>query len=384
MSIRNGLLLGEDFIFRKENIVFTQKILEIGSCCDNSCKEEFDATGCYVIPGLVDTHMHSAVGEAFIEAERDTARNICAFEAACGTTSLIPTLGGASCEKTIRMICYLVAEAKKINRDDRAKCAAIRGIHLEGPFFSKKYCGSFLPEDFREVSKAEMESYMEVGKGMLRIVSLAPELPGALLLTRLLRQNKITVSAGHSGASFKEMQQAVQAGVLRTTHTFNAMAPLHHRSPGILGAALMQDEVYCELICDLFHVHPEIIRMVYRLKGPDRIIAISDSEIGTGLRDGKYITNGRRITVKNGETYAEDGSIYGSSVTLLQCVRNLVKIGIPLSEAVKMASFNPAVSSGIADETGSLSCGKTADILVLDPDLRLKAVFLRGNLISRI
>ena len=167
---------------------------------------------------------------------------------------------------------------------------------------------------------------------MLRIVSLAPELPGALLLTRLLRQNKITVSAGHSGASFKEMQQAVQAGVLRTTHTFNAMAPLHHRSPGILGAALMQDEVYCELICDLFHVHPEIIRMVYRLKGPDRIIAISDSEIGTGLRDGKYITNGRRITVKNGETYAEDGSIYGSSVTLLQCVRNLVKIGIPLSD----------------------------------------------------
>lgn len=374
MIIKNALLLNDHFVFEPAEIAFEQEILAIGK--NLSGGQTIDAKGGYVLPGFVDIHMHAAVGRAFMEGDPEAIRQICLFEASRGTTTLVPAIEGAPSEIMERQIRLVASEAEKPAEDQ----ARIMGIYLEGPFFSKTYRGGFPEACLRNPDPEEMERLCSAGNGLVKVVSMAPELEGALPMIHSLTKRGITVSLGHTAATCEEAKKGFEAGAACVTHMFNAMSPMHHREPGMAGAAMATPGISCELIGDLFHVHPEVIRILYKLKGKDEIILISDAERGTGMPDGEYIDNGVRVIVQDGKTYTEDHVIYGSTITLLDAVKNLHSLGLPLNEVVKMASFNPAVAAGIASYTGSLTCGKYADILILDQNLDLQTVILGGNI----
>lgn len=376
MRIKNGLLLNEHFEFEPAEIVFEEKILAVGK--ELSGDPVIDAKGGYVLPGFVDIHMHAAVGRAFMEDDAEAVRQICSFEASRGTTTLVPAVEGASQEIMERQIQLVAKEAERSVKDQ----ARILGIYLEGPFFSKTYRGGFPEACLRNPDQQEMQRLCEAGNGWVRMVSMAPELEGALPMIEALTGQGIAVSLGHTAATCEEAKMGFAAGASCVTHMFNAMSPMKHREPGMAGAAMITSGVSCELIADLFHVHPDVIRILYRLKGKDEIILISDAERGTGMPDGEYTDNGVHVIVKDGKTYTEDHVIYGSTITLLDAVRNLYSLGIPLNEAVKMASINPAAAAGAASQVGSLTCGKYADILILNQKLELETVIVGGNVLK--
>ncbi len=375
MWIKNGLLLNDSFSFEYADIKLEgSNIAKIGKWAE----EEFiDATGCYVVPGFVDTHMHAAMGKLFIDYEEDTADVICEFEAKNGTTSLIPAISAAPTEKMVGCISYL----RRFTNKGYPGRAMIRGIHLEGPFFAEKYKGAHLPKNIRYPSVDEYKELHQAAGEDFKIITMAPELPGADDVIPLAVADGVCVSAGHTDATAEQMKHAFSLGVSQGTHTFNAMRGIGHREPGTAGALLVEENAVCELISDFVHVCPDIIKMVYRLKGRDKISLITDSEVGTGLPDGVYEVNGRTLTVKEGVTRTEDGTIAGGSTCLITCVRNMVSLGVPLEEACQMATKNPATAAGIYDMCGSLTVGKHADILVLDKELNLKHVILRGELL---
>ncbi len=372
MQIKNGLILKDDFKFSKSNISFTDKITGFDKECDNA--HFFDADGCYVIPGLIDTHMHAAVGETFIDFSSETAEKICAFAAKNGTTTLIPTLSAAREEKMTSAIEYIVDASKKV----MPKCAKISGIHLEGPFFAQKYKGAHLPENIRIPTSEEFDRLYKASNGLVKIITMAPELENGIEVVKHILGKGVSVSVGHSDADFETACLAFDAGACRTTHTFNAMSPLNHRKPGVVGAAMSRSDVSCELICDFFHVHPDVVKLLYTIKGSDRITVITDSEVGTGMPDGKYEVNGRFLTVKDKKTYTEDGTIAGGTSVMLDGVKNLVSIGVPLEDAVKCASINAAKAARLENTVGSLTVGKSADIVVLDKNLEVVKVFVDG------
>lgn len=372
MIIKNGRLLTEDFSFTTADISFSDTITAIGK--DLAGETAFDATDCYVVPGFVDTHMHGALGKSFLETDEEGSRAVCDFEAKNGTTSLVPAISAAVEEKMQAAVRNIVATAKKAPTG-----AKLMGIHLEGPFFALKYKGAHLPENIRTPDAQEFDRLYEVADGMVKIITMAPETENGLATVRHIANRGVTVSVGHSNATYDEALAAFDAGATQTTHTFNAMSPLNHRNPGVVGAAMLRSDITCELICDFFHVHPDAVKLLLSIKGSDKITMITDSEVGTGLPDGEYLVNGRTLTVREQKTYTEDGTIAGGTSVLLDGVKNLVSAGIPLCDAVKMAAKNGAVAAGIYDRVGSLSVGKDADILVLDRELNLKAVFVNGK-----
>ena len=374
MVIKNGLVLNSNFVFEKTEIEFDEKILSIGVA--GSCCEVFDAENCYVVPGLVDTHMHAAVGETFIDFNHDTARKICSFEAERGTTSLVPAISAAPEEKMKAATRYIVEKSKE------ALDAKLLGVHLEGPFFAQKYKGAHLPENIRIPSTEEASRLVAAGEGMVKIITMAPELENGFETVEWLAGQGVTVSVGHSDASYDQALEAFSRGATQTTHTFNAMSSLNHRAPGIPGAAMLSENVQCELICDFFHIHKDIVKLMFKIKGADKITMITDSEVGTGMPDGKFEVNGRTLTVSDGKTFTEDGTIAGGTSVLLDGVKNLVSIGIPLEQALKTASINGAKAAHIDSCVGSLEQGKDADILVLDRNLDIKAVFVNGQKIK--
>lgn len=375
MIIKNGRVLNDSFKFVDTDIFISNGLIENLASVDATDTDDcIDAGGCFVVPGFIDTHMHSAVGKAFIDFDGDTYEKITSFEAASGTTSLVPAISAAPKEKLLKCIAYM----KDCTAREADGCAKIYGMHLEGPFFSEKYKGAHLPENIRSTDPDEFDEYVNAADGCLKIITLAPELPNADAVIKHAVNAGVCVSVGHTNATYEQVRHAVDIGASQGTHLFNAMSPLNHRSPGAVGGILMSD-AKPELICDFFHVHRDVVKMVYGIKGADKINMITDSEVGTGFADGEYDVNGRKIIIKNRETYTEDGTIAGGSTCLIDGVRNLVSIGIPLEDACKMASKNPAETVKIYDKVGSISAGKLADLVILDEKLNIKNVILRGK-----
>lgn len=371
MIIKNGMLLNDNFKFEIKDISFDSKITAIGNGLDGN--ELYDASDYYVIPGLIDTHMHGALSETFLDFNDSTAKKISAFEAKNGTTSLVPAISAATQAQMLAAVKNIVSAAKN------SSGAKLMGIHLEGPFFAIKYKGAHLPKNIRTPDEKEFDRLYDAGEGMIKIITIAPELENGINVVRHAAEKGVTVSVGHSNATYDESMSAFDAGATQTTHMFNAMSPLNHRNPGIVGAGMINNYVCCELICDFFHVHPDVVKLLISIKGADKVTMITDSEVGTGLPDGDYTVNGRILSVKEQKTYTEDGTIAGGTSVLLDGVKNLVSIGIPLEDAVKMASKNGAVAAKIYDRVGSLTVGKDADILILDKKLNLKQVFINGK-----
>lgn len=377
MIIKNGKLLNDKFEFENADLeIGGEKIAKIAE--NLSGDDVIDVEGMYVVPGFIDSHTHGAMGFEYWEDLDDSYATMSEFEGKNGTTAIFATISAAVNEKMIKSI-----GVYKRNKNN-APGAKFIGIHLEGPFFNVAKKGAHLPENIRDTSVEEFKTFIEAGGEDIKIITLAPELPNAEETIKYIVSCGTTVTMGHTNATYDEAQKGVEWGVTRSTHTFNAMSPLNHREPGVVGSALTNDKVDCELICDFFHVHPAMCKMVYDIKGVDKVIMITDSVIGAGLPDGKFKENTNNpVIVKDKKTYLLDGTIAGGSSCLIDGIKNMVSVGVPLEDAVKMATINPAKSVKMDDKVGSLKEGKFADIVILDKALNIKYVFVNGKMIHK-
>ncbi len=373
MIIKNGMILNDEFKFINADVELCGDEIKSIRTIDG---EGIDATDCYVVPGFIDTHFHGAMNTEFLNPLPNAFDMVSTLMAKNGTTSIVPALSANPKEKMLGGIDYLLGFMGK----EKDNNATILGVHLEGPFFSLNNKGAHLPENIRKPDVSEFMEYVERGKGKIKIITMAPEEDGADDVIRAAVKNNVTVSIGHTVATMDEVFHAVEVGATQGTHTFNAMKGLNHREPGTVGGILFSD-AKAELICDFFHVHPKMIKMVYDLKGAEKINLVTDSVFANGMEDGEVIRGNRKYIIKDNHVFTEDGTISGSTICLIDAVRNLVSIGITLEEACMMASKNPAESVGEYGHYGSITAGKSADLVILDKNLEIKHVILRGKLI---
>ena len=343
--------------------------------------QTLDATGCYVIPGLVDVHFHGCVGEDFSDATPDGLQAMADYELSQGVTYICPA-GMTLPEEQLRRIC----ENAAAHRAKATSGAYLAGLNLEGPFLCAAKKGAQNGAYLHDPDLAMLRRLQKAANGLVRLVTVAAERPGAMEFIRGAVADGITVSVGHTTADYDTALAAFQAGARQATHLFNAMPPFTHRAPGVIGAAFDTPDVRAELICDGIHIHPSVVRATFALFGAERVILISDSLRATGMPDGKYPFGGQEIVVcGNRATMADDPNTLAGSVTsLMGCLRQAVSFGIPLADAVRAASYNPACAIGIDDYAGSLDAGKEATAVLLDQqDLTIRAIVFRGDLLAQ-
>lgn len=363
--ITGGTVFQEDRTFAIRDLYINQGRFVPGpeQITDNTV---INAAGMLVLPGLIDIHSHGAAGYDFSDGDPDGLREILAYEYAHGVTSYCPTTMTLSREKLLSVLRNMK------NWKYEEGLSRIVGIHLEGPFLDPVRKGAhreenILPPDpdfFRECSKA--------CGNLIRLVTMAPNREGALEFIEEISKETV-ISLGHSSADYETAKAAFRAGACHVTHLFNAMNPFEHRAPGMIGAAAETEGCMAELICDGIHVHESAVRAAFKLF-PDRIVLISDSMRAAGMNDGTYELGGQQVTVTGARVALCDGTVAGSVTNLYDCMRNAVLYGIPMEEAIAAATVNPARSIGIFHETGSISPGKRADILLTDEHLNLLRV----------
>ena len=376
MRITGGQVFDLEQGFVSRDVCFDGEKLEQSSADGKT----YDASGCYVIPGLTDLHFHGCVGEDFSDATPDGLQKMADYELSRGVTQICPagmTLG----EDQLTRICQNAAAHRAKNPGG----AELVGLHLEGPFLCKAKKGAQNEAFLHDPDPAMLHRLQQAAQGMVKLVTLAAEQPGALEFIRSAQEDGITVSLGHTTADYDTACAAYEAGARQATHLFNAMPPFTHRAPGVVGAAFDHPQVKVELISDGVHIHPSVVRAVFQLFGAGRVILISDSLRATGMPDGRYPFGGQEIEVHgNRATMADDPNTLAGSVSdLMACMRSAVSFGIPLQDAVRAAAVNPAQVLGVFDRLGSLDVGKTANLAILDRDLNLKDVFFRGQLVDR-
>ena len=338
-----------------------------------------DVSSCYVIPGLVDVHFHGCVGEDFSDATPEGLQAMADYELSEGVTHICPA-GMTLLEDQLTLICRNAAA----HRSKNASGAELVGLHLEGPFLSYAKKGA-QNGDFLHAPDIDMLRRLQnAAEGCVKLVTVAPEEPNGIEFIRAATGDDIHVSVGHTTAGYDIAREAFAAGADHATHLFNGMPPLHHRDPGVIGASFDNPKVMVELICDGIHIHESAVRSTFKMYGAHRVILISDSLRATGMPDGIYPFGGQEIEVHgNRATIAgHPETLAGSVTSLMGCLRQAVAFGIPLADAVRAASYNPAKSIGIEDRVGTLEEGKEASIVVLNHDLSLKYVLLRGKIVN--
>lgn len=372
MILKNGWVVDEAFSLRRCDVQIENGLITAVS--ENLTGDTaIDMTGRYILPGFIDSHMHGAMGHKISDIHPLPDFNkITRYEASQGVTSIAISTVCCEYEHLLRQIDLAVAAAKKT---EGAKIAA---IHAEGPFINPAKKGAMDEKSILAPDCEKLEQLLQHGQGLLRLMTLAPEMDGALDVIKKAVENGLTVSMGHTNASYDEAIAAIEAGATQSTHTFNAMRALSHREPGVLGAALTDARVTCEMICDHTHLHPAILKLIYQIKGADKINIISDSEHGAGLTASEVIVDGEKRYIRDGVMRLEDGTIAGSASSMLFGIQNLLKDGFPLTDVSKMASINPARTLKIDHLTGSIAVGKAADLVVLDENYNVLATYVDG------
>ncbi|MCG0274939.1 MAG: N-acetylglucosamine-6-phosphate deacetylase [Thermosediminibacteraceae bacterium] len=359
------------------------KIEEIkkGKIPEGNYDRVVDAQGNYLSPGFIDIHNHGSYGKDFMEATSDALETIAKFHLKNGVTGFLATVLTSPIEEMKKAI-KAAADYMGVQRVDKGM-AALLGIYVEGPYFSLEKKGAQPAEYIKRPDINELKELLAASGNGVKVVSLAPEVEGAEKAISFLREKGITVAMGHTNATYDEAKRGIDLGITLATHTFNGMRGFDHREPGASGAALTDDRVYCEVICDGIHLHPAVVDLIIRAKGRDKIVLVSDAMMAAGLPDGEYTLGGQKVFVRNGEARLKDGTLAGSTLTLDRAVRYLVKtLGVPVQDAVRMASLNPARLIGLSRKKGSIEVGKDADLVIFDGDLRIKSVVIGGKVFS--
>jgi N-acetylglucosamine-6-phosphate deacetylase len=338
------------------------------------------AGGYLVAPGFIDAHIHGGNGFDFMSDKPGDIDAILDWLASTGVTGVYPTIATTPLEEQLGAI-KLLTEARK----RKVAGAAILGLHLEGPYISREKRGAQQEEAIRLPNQDEMAQLIEAGEGTIKIVTLAPELPGAIELIQYLVDQNVIVSIGHTAASYEQIMQAIDVGARRASHLFNGMTAFHHRRPGAVGAILTRDEVCAEVILDGVHLHPATVEIVLRSKGLSKVSLVTDAIAAAGGGDGAFIGLGnQKINVKNGVATLEGGNLAGSTLKMNQAVKNAVELlGLTLDQAMRLASQVVAESLGyeVQATKGVISPGKDADLIILDHNLNIFLTMVGGNVV---
>src|SRR5258705_6124181 len=343
--------------------------------------QEFRAEDSTAIPGFIDVHIHGADGWYVMEGTREALSTVTKKVAQHGTTSIVATTVTASTEDTLHAVegisKYIPQQLEA--GDFRAE---ILGIHFEGPFLSKERRGVH-PTNLLQMPSAEvLQKFLRAAAGNARILTIAPELLGAMPCIDAARSLGMVVSMGHTDATYEQARAAVAHGAHHATHVYNAMRPFTHRDPGVIGAVLTAPEVTAELIADGIHVDEIAMKVLLQAKGAQGVVLISDGISATGMPDGKYMLGGLEVTVSGGVCRNAEGRLAGSTLTLDRALRNIVGLGIPFSDAVRMLTLNPATLLGIEFKKGALRTGADADIVLLNDGLEIERVWARGTVVQ--
>lgn len=339
--------------------------------------EALDLRGFVVAPGFVDLHVHGGGGFSLIDGDASQLRGYARWAATRGVTGFLPTLVPDTPGRLREVIESTVAAVGGVSEGARPL-----GINLEGPFLNPLRCGALRSGVSRPADVLEFREYLLAAKGLLRLMTLAPEVPGADAVIAEAIEAGVVVALGHSDATYGEAQRAFGLGVRHVTHCFNAMRPFHHREPGCAGAALNSMDVTVELIVDGVHVHRAAMEMLLRFKGVDKTVLVSDGMSAAGIGDGAFEWQGQPVEVKDGVAGLEDGTLSGSATPLDAMVRNVVAwLPISVSEAIGMATLNAASAIGLADKKGRIAPGYDADLVVLSTELEVEMACIGGELV---
>lgn len=346
---------------------------------DIKADEALDLAGKTLYPGFIDIHIHGAAGVDVMSAGPGELERMARFLLQNGVTRWMPTFVPAAEDKYRAAIKTL---NEFIQWQAGKPAARIAGVHYEGPFVSEKQCGALHEQYFRTFEKEEdLSSLPRLASDNVRhMTTLAPEVSGGIELIKKLRELGWIVSIGHTRAEVETLNSAFAAGARHMTHFFNAMTGLHHRDLGAVGWGLANDDVTCDVIADGVHVHPDILKMLYKAKTPGSLSLISDAILPAGMGDGEYDVWDEKIKVQNGRTANERGSIAGSVITMINAVKMMTSLGIPEWEVAQMASLNPARLLGIDRDHGSIEVGKRADLVALDNEGRAALTILNGEI----
>lgn len=376
-AIRSGIIL-TPFEALRESYVLVEgdRIAGISRNKPKDLREIYRYDDYILVPGLVDIHIHGGFG---VDLTYSTTNEIIDFSKnllAAGVTSYVPSTVTDSFDQ-IKTAVKNVSEASGVNYGSR-----ILGIHLEGPYLNPIKGGAQSKEHLRNPSLEEFERLYGVSRGLIKRITIAPELEGGIDFIRdVVRKFGVKVSLGHTNATYEQTLRAIEAGANIITHLFNGMREYHHREPGVIGAALTIRKIYTEIISDLIHLHPVTINLVLKCKGPSRTILVSDAISGAGLADGLYTLGPYKVIIKDGVARTEDGALAGSTLTLIKAVKNAVKLGINLRYAVRMATSTPCSAMGLKN-IGRIAKGYKADFVILNKKLDVVEVYMDGEIHS--
>jgi N-acetylglucosamine-6-phosphate deacetylase len=376
-TIENGYLRVNHGVIEEVDHQYNLDLIEMNT---NVGVTIIDLKGKQLIPGFIDIHVHGGGGFDVMSGNPEDINGMSIYHASKGTTTFLATTLTATPEAIKKAL-----KAIKKSMEEGTTGASVAGVHLEGPFLNPERCGAQNPAHICAPSLEALRLYQECSGGNIALITVAPEMPGAMELIRYAVDQGMTVSIGHSAALFECVQQAVKLGASQITHLFNGMNPLHHREPGVPGAGLILDELAVELICDHIHVHPDLISLVLRAKPTDKVLFITDCMSASGLAEGSYHLGDLPVIMKDGQVRLLNndgsvGSLAGSCLTMDMALLNAMKATSATLEALLPAlTINPARQVGLHTHKGSIETGKDADLVVLDETYQVVATFVKGR-----